>query len=114
MGVYCLAVFRPAAIQAAEPDTATWKAGVARLNITPDKLMWMSGYADRTKPAQGKLTDLWAKALVLEDPDGRRVVLVPMDLAGIPHVRPQPLAHDLQRKPRPPRAAPTVPACNTR
>ncbi len=62
---------------------ASWKAGVARVNITPDKLMWMSGYAARTKPAQGKLTDLWAKALVLEDARGRRGVLITMDLVGI-------------------------------
>src|SRR5580704_12994370 len=74
----------PTFVQAAEPAAATWKAGVAKVNITPEKLMWMSGYGDRTKPAQGKLTDLWAKALVLEDPDGKRVVLVTMDLVGIP------------------------------
>ena len=45
--------------------------------------MWMSGYAARTKPAEGKLHDLWAKALVLEDPAGHRAVLVTMDLVGI-------------------------------
>src|SRR5260370_28213928 len=45
--------------------------------------MWMSGYAARTKPAEGKVHDLWAKALVLEDPTGRRGVLVTMDLVGI-------------------------------
>ena len=37
----------------------------------------------RTMPSQGTLNDLWAKALVLEDPRGRRVVLVTMDLVGI-------------------------------
>src|SRR5947209_11273133 len=62
----------------------TWKAGAAKVSITPDQPMWMSGYAARTKPAEGKLHDLWAKALVLEDPDGRRGVLVTMDLVGIP------------------------------
>jgi hypothetical protein len=45
--------------------------------------MWLSGYANRTQPAQGKLHDLWAKALVLEDADGRRALLVTMDLVGI-------------------------------
>ncbi len=69
----------PAAAQEGKP----WKAGVAKINITPAKLMWMSGYGARTKPAEGKLTDLWAKALVLEDPAGHRVVLVTMDLVGI-------------------------------
>jgi hypothetical protein len=45
--------------------------------------MWMSGYSGRTKPAEGKLTELWAKALALEEPVGRRAVLVTMDLVGI-------------------------------
>jgi len=45
--------------------------------------MWMSGYASRNRPAEGTLTDLWAKALVLEDPAGRRHVLVTLDLVGI-------------------------------
>src|SRR5262249_28552249 len=43
-----------------------------------------SGYASRDKPAEGKIHDLWAKALVLEDCDGRRCALVTMDLVGIP------------------------------
>ena len=60
-----------------------WKAGAAKMNITPESSMWMAGYASRTKPAEGKMTDLWAKALVLEDPAGKRVVLVTLDLVGI-------------------------------
>jgi len=62
---------------------ADWKAGAARVNITPKELMWMSGYGARDKPAEGKLTDLWAKALVLEDGDGQRAVLISLDLVGI-------------------------------
>jgi hypothetical protein len=61
-----------------------WLAGAARVCITPDQSMWMSGYASRTKPAEGKLHDLWAKALVLQDPEGHRVVLITMDLVGVP------------------------------
>jgi hypothetical protein len=64
-------------------DEAAWRAGVARVNITPELPIWLSGYAARTKPAQDKLDDLWAKALVLEDADGGRAVLVTMDLIGI-------------------------------
>ncbi|MEO5997051.1 MAG: hypothetical protein ABIN89_09930, partial [Chitinophagaceae bacterium] len=44
-----------------------WKAGVAKINITPDRYIWMGGYASRNHPAEGKVTDLWAKALALED-----------------------------------------------
>lgn len=70
-------------VSAKEPAATTWKAGVAKVNITPDKPLWMSGYAGRDKPAEGKLTDLWAKALVLEDPRGHKAVLITMDLIGI-------------------------------
>jgi hypothetical protein len=61
----------------------TWRAGSARINITPAGSMWMSGYASRDRPSEGKLTDLWAKALVLEDTSGHRAVLVTLDLIGI-------------------------------
>jgi len=64
-------------------DPPGWKAGVAKIAITPEQPMWMSGYSSRTKPAEGKLTDLWAKALVLEDARGHRGVLVTLDLVGI-------------------------------
>src|SRR5690242_20691399 len=60
-----------------------WKAGAAKVNITPEQPMWMAGYAARTKPAEGTMTDLWAKALVLEDAGGKRAVLVTLDLVGI-------------------------------
>jgi neutral ceramidase len=60
-----------------------WKAGVAKVAITPERPIWMAGYAARTKPSEGVLHDLWAKALVLEDPRGRRAALVTLDLCGI-------------------------------
>lgn len=62
---------------------AAWKAGVAKANITPDQYMWMSGYAARDRPAEGKLTDLWAKALVLEDEAGQKLLILTLDLVGI-------------------------------
>ena len=34
-----------------------WKAGAAKLDITPKQRIWMSGYGSRKKPAEGKLTD---------------------------------------------------------
>lgn len=64
-----------------------WQAGVARVNITPQQSMWMSGYAARDRPADGKLTDLWAKALVLKDARDRVAVLVTLDLVGIDRER---------------------------
>ena len=75
-----------------------WKAGAAKVIITPDQSMWMAGYAARTKPAEGKMTDLWAKALVLEDAGGKRAVLVTLDLVGIERGLSAPLAEKLAKK----------------
>jgi neutral ceramidase len=75
-----------------------WKAGVAKANITPKKLMWMSGYGARDKPAEGKLTDLWAKAMVLEDATGQRAVLVTLDLVGIGRDTSLAVCDSLERK----------------
>lgn len=61
-----------------------WNIGVARKNITPSFPVWMAGYASRISPSEGKLHDLWAKALALEDAEGNRSVLITMDLVGIP------------------------------
>lgn len=62
---------------------AGWQAGTAASTITPAEPMWMSGYASRDHVAEGQLTDLWAKALVLEDEQGERIVAVTLDLVGI-------------------------------
>ena len=61
-----------------------WKAGVSAVIITPEESMWMAGFAHRTSPSSGKLHDLWAKALVLEDASGKQAVLITTDLSGIP------------------------------
>jgi hypothetical protein len=60
------------------------KAGMARIDITPEGPIWMSGYAARNKPSEGVLMPLWAKALALEDGRGRRAVIVTTDLIGLP------------------------------
>ena len=44
-----------------------WQAGVAKVNISPELPIWLSGYATRNGPPATKHDDLWAKALVIED-----------------------------------------------
>jgi neutral/alkaline ceramidase-like enzyme len=63
---------------------AGMKAGFAKIVITPEQNVWMAGYANRAKPAEGKIHDLYAKALAIEDSRGARVVLVTTDLLGLP------------------------------
>jgi len=62
---------------------STWKCGVAKANITPDKFLWMAGYGGRQAPADGKLSNLWGKALALEDGKGNKSVVITLDLVGI-------------------------------
>jgi neutral ceramidase len=69
--------------QATDARDSAWRVGLGRKKITPEDLMWMSGYGARDRPAEGKLTELWAKAMAIEDPSGRRFVLVTLDLVGI-------------------------------
>lgn len=56
-----------------------WKAGAAKADITPRKPIWMAGYGERTAPSDGVLHPLWAKALALEDAQGRRAVIISTD-----------------------------------
>lgn len=61
-----------------------YRAGVARIGITPAKPIWMAGYGSRTHPSSGKLTNLYAKALAIEDGKGGRIVIVTADLLLLP------------------------------
>ena len=61
----------------------TWKIGTGRTVITPNEPTWMAGYSSRTSPSEGKLHDLWAKALLLEDARGNRSLLITMDILGV-------------------------------
>jgi hypothetical protein len=61
-----------------------WKAGVATRKLTPAGPIWMAGYANRTAPSTGVDLDVFAKALSLDDGQGGRVVIVTLDLVGVP------------------------------
>lgn len=77
---------------------ATWKAGAAAVNITPKESLWMAGYASRTKPSDGVLSELHAKALAVEDAAGTRAVIVTTDLISIPRVLRDPVVKAVEEK----------------
>ena len=63
-----LVVFFAIVIQSAPAqEKNSWKAGLASMVITPEKNMWMSGYGGRDKVSEGKVHDLFAKAVAIED-----------------------------------------------
>jgi hypothetical protein len=75
-----------------------WKVGLAQIKITPEHPVPMSGYAARTKPFEKVAADLFVKALVLQDSDGRRGVVVTSDLLGFPAEVAEPICARIQQK----------------
>jgi hypothetical protein len=82
-GLIVFSLLVPDPISAATGPEIGWKAGTARVAITPKQSLWMAGYAARDHPSEGAVHDLWAKALVLEDPSGKKAALVTVDVCGI-------------------------------
>lgn len=82
VGLCCLGMIQPCRAD----EAVEWKAGVATVVITPSQSMWMAGYASRSKPSDGVLSELHAKALAIQDSAGTRAVIVTTDLISIPRV----------------------------
>lgn len=75
-----------------------WKAGAAKVDITPRQSLWMAGYAARKRSSEGTLAPLYAKALALQDESGKRAVLVTSDLLGFPRALSQKVAERVRRQ----------------
>src|SRR5688572_8637956 len=75
-----------------------WKAGLAAVDITPTEPIWLAGYGARTKPSQGVIAPIFAKALVLEDPRGSRLVIIGSDILGFTRALSDPIAQQLEKK----------------
>jgi hypothetical protein len=75
-----------------------YKVGIARVDITPDEPIWLTGYGTRNKPSEGVEQRLFAKALVIEDATGTRTVLVTADVIGFPAEMTEAIATRLQEK----------------
>jgi len=87
----------PSSPAAEKPLLATpWKVGVASVVVTPAQDLPMAGYAGRTGPSEGKVQDLFGKALAIEDAAGTRLVIVTLDLIGVPRA----LRQNLERRAR--------------
>lgn len=74
------------ATEGGNDDAAVWKVGVAVESITPSQSTWMAGYASRTKPSEGVISELFAKAAVFEDQNGTLFAIVTCDLIAIPRI----------------------------
>jgi Neutral/alkaline non-lysosomal ceramidase, N-terminal len=76
----------------------TWKAGIARVDITPEKMIWMAGYAGRKKPAEETIQKLYAKALLIEDAEGTQHIFITMDLIGVPRTLRELIEHEAKKR----------------
>lgn len=76
----------------------TWKSGSAKMVITPEAPMWMAGYGSRKSPSEGKRTDLFAKALFLEDGKGSKGLIITLDLVGIDRITSSAICEQIKKE----------------
>lgn len=67
---------------ASDDGAPPWKVGTATAKITPERPLILLGYTDRKGPFDGVSDDISARAMALEDAQGRRAVIVAADLVG--------------------------------
>ena len=87
----------PAAV-ARLPRSAGWQAGVAAVDITPDRSLWMAGFALRKQASQGVALPLHAKALALQAAGGPVAVLVTVDLLGVTRTITDRVSREVRRR----------------
>lgn len=80
--------------RSAEP----WRVGTATRNITPEKSMWMSGWAAREEPSEGVEQDLYARIVALEDERGNRSVIGGLEVLFVPSTFRQSVATRCERE----------------
>jgi hypothetical protein len=93
-----LAVLAFGAVPPSGAGAAGWKAGTARVAITPKQPLWLAGYGSRDHESEGAEHDLWAKALVLETAGGEKYALVTLDVCGITRDLSVPLRDELKKR----------------
>jgi hypothetical protein len=76
-------LFTVVLVEAACAEETEWKIGLAKVKITPADSVFMAGYQQRDHPSEKVASDLYAKAMSLEDRNGKVAVLVTADLIGL-------------------------------
>lgn len=92
----------------ADNPQQTYSVGVARIDITPDYPIRLSGFGFRRTESEGVTQRIWAKALAIDD--GEPAVFLAIDTCGISAAHVRELAARLEKKARlkPDRLAVTV------
>ena len=82
--VTCAAVILAFPQQGFAAETGTMKAGAAKIDITPETPIPMSGYGGRKEPFKGIHDNIYARAVVFDDGDIKAVV-ISADVIGFSH-----------------------------
>ena len=82
--ILALAILPCSALTAPAAETTAWQAGVATRKLTPAGPIWLAGYAGRNAPSDGVDQDVFAKAIAIQDASSGRIVIVTLDLIGVP------------------------------
>src|SRR5438477_963486 len=61
----------------------TYSVGVAKVNITPDYAIRLSGYGDRRTVSEGVAQQIWAKALAIGTDQEKPVIWITVDNCGL-------------------------------
>jgi len=75
-----------------------WKAGAAKVDITPKEPIWLAGYANRNRPSDGIIQHIYVKALALQDQTGKTSVIATSDLVGLSLSMVEAIAQGAQQK----------------
>ncbi len=76
-----------------------FEVGFGRKIITPEKLpFWLRGYASREKPASEIDHNLWTKAVVIEDTESNRIIIVTVENLGLTRSITESVADSLMKK----------------
>lgn len=59
--------------------------GLARVSITPETPVRLTGYSSRDIPFEGVQHELWAKAMAFGDEKKGHHIIIALDILGIPH-----------------------------
>ena len=71
--------------RAVAEDTFAWRAGFARVDVTPTEPVRMSGYGSRDRPSEGIDTPLYVRSLALHQRSSPHAsVLISIDAIGVP------------------------------
>jgi neutral ceramidase len=79
--IFCICQFSPAQTRKTENKQGVLRAGIAKIDITPDIPVMLYGYDSRKTPSEGIHDPLAARAIVFEN-NGKKLVLVSSDLGS--------------------------------